>query len=89
MCDIVGGFYLNGKIVKFYVLNTVSFHTYSLSIQKHHLKVTQKDRSDFSHNFVGVKYSHTMSYKRISPVPSLKKASKTGQKVCDTIHPLF
>jgi hypothetical protein len=50
MSDIVGGFYLNGKIVKFYVLNTVlftqllvnknsvSFHTYSLSIQKHHQK---------------------------------------------------
>ena len=48
MRDIGGGFYLNGKIVKFYLLNTVlftqllvnknsvSFHTYSLSIQNHH-----------------------------------------------------
>jgi len=25
MSDIVGGFYLNGKIVKFYMLNTVLF----------------------------------------------------------------
>ena len=54
MSDIVGGFNLNGKIVKFYVLNTViftqllvnknsvSFHTYSLSIQKHHQKKPKK-----------------------------------------------
>ena len=37
----------------------------------------------YNHN-EEVKYSHTMSYKRIGPVPSLKEASKTGQKDRDT-----
>ena len=59
MSDIVGGFYLNGKIVKFYMLNTVlftqllvnknsvSFHTYSLSSLFHHKKSLKKSMLNF------------------------------------------
>ena len=69
MSDIVGGFYLNGKIVKFlrtkhsFIYSTFSkqklneFSHLQFEHPKTSLKVTQKYRSDFYHTFVFVKSS--------------------------------
>ena len=69
MSDIVGGFYLNGKIAQvlhakhIFIYSTFSkqklseLSHFQFEHPKSSLKVTQKDRSDFYHTFVFVKSS--------------------------------